>query len=292
MEKSFKKSVTVPFHDSLGLAVYRSGQQKCAPGYSWGPAVRDHYLIHYVVSGKGVFSDGNREYRLSANDGFLALPDHIISYRADQEDPWEYYWVGFNGTDAPRLVGQTGLSAAQPVFHYEKDSLLRELLEKIFLSYGPSHSSEARTQAGLLCFLAALMDEFGSAALPAHSGYDYVKKSIQFIDYNYFRDDIDVGDIAAHAGISRSHLYRLFVQHTAMTPSEYLTRYRIDRAATLLKCNGLSVGEAAYSTGFSDQLYFSRVFKKWKGLPPSQWAARERAAARGGPEGKGRPGSP
>ena len=223
-----------------------------------------------------------------------AKPRLYVLNKADLADPdltraWQAYFHAAGAGCVAISARQKG-SAGQVRSAIEAE--LRELLEKIFLSYGPSHSSEARTQAGLLCFLAALMDEFGSAALPAHSGYDYVKKSIQFIDYNYFRDDIDVGDIAAHAGISRSHLYRLFVQHTAMTPSEYLTRYRIDRAATLLKCNGLSVGEAAYSTGFSDQLYFSRVFKKWKGLPPSQWAARERAAARGGPEGKGRPGSP
>lgn len=57
-----------------------------------------------------------------------------------------------------------------------------------------------------------------------------------------------------------------------MPPNEYLTRYRINKAAALLKCNNLSVGEAAYSTGFSDQLYFSRVFKKYKGVPPSRYA--------------------
>lgn len=281
MNDQFKRSVTLPFHDSLGLAVYRSGLQKCGPGFCWGPAIRDHYLIHYVVSGKGSYDSGSARYTLSAGDGFLVVPDRVISYRADQDDPWEYCWVGFNGTDAPRLVSQTGLSKNNPVFHYSKDGKLKDLLTQIFEATGSRHCDEARMQAGLLNFLAVLMEEFGSQAEPNKSGYEYVKKSIQFIDFNYSQEDIDVGDIAANAGISRSHLYRLFVQHTSMTPSEYLTRYRIDRAATLLKCNNLSVGEAAYSTGFSDQLYFSRVFKKYKGLPPSKWAERERLVQRG-----------
>ena len=63
-----------------------------------------------------------------------------------------------------------------------------------------------------------------------------------------------------------------------MTPNEYLTKYRINKAADLLKDENLSVGEAAYSSGFSDQLYFSRVFRKLKGVPPSKFAESARKA--------------
>ena len=97
-----------------------------------------------------------------------------------------------------------------------------------------------------------------------------MKKSLQFIDYNYSRD-IDIEDVAESAGISRSHLYRIFMQHVSMPPNEYLMRYRINKAAALLKAGNLSVGEVAYSTGFSDQLYFSRVFKRHMGVPPSRY---------------------
>ena len=63
------------------------------------------------------------------------------------------------------------------------------------------------------------------------------------------------------------------MQHISMPPNEYLTRYRVQKAGLLLSTQHLSVGEAAYSTGFSDQLYFSRVFKKYRGVPPSRYAA-------------------
>ncbi len=63
------------------------------------------------------------------------------------------------------------------------------------------------------------------------------------------------------------------MQYVSMPPNEYLTRFRINKAAALLRSSNLSVGEAAYSTGFSDQLYFSRVFKKYKGVPPSKYVS-------------------
>ena len=52
MARDFKHSFKVVAHAELPLVVYNSGFQKCPPGHGWGPGVRDHYLLHYVVSGR------------------------------------------------------------------------------------------------------------------------------------------------------------------------------------------------------------------------------------------------
>jgi len=270
----FRHSFTVPFHNSLGLTVYSCGVQRCGSCHSWGPAVRDHYLIHYIIAGHGIFTSGGKDFHLSSGDGFLVLPSTVASYVADLSDPWEYCWVGFNGSDAKRLMSQTGLLDSDPVFHYDKDNLFEELLMKICNSSGSSPSEDARMESGLLLFLATLMDQFGIPATRHTSGYEYVQKAIQYIDYNY-SSDIDIVDVASSVGISRSHLYRLFMKHISMPPNEYLMRYRISKATELLESNNLSVGEVAYSAGFSDQLYFSRVFKKYMGMPPSRYPGHE-----------------
>lgn len=272
--EEFRRSFKVPFHNSLGLAVYSCGVQRCASRHSWGPAVRDHYLIHYIISGRGSFTIGSRQYQLGRGDGFLVVPSTIVSYSADRNDPWEYCWVGFNGADAKRLMEQTGLLEREPVFHYDRDSTFQNLLLDICNASGSSPSEETRMESGLLRFLAALMEQFGKSAEPRRNGFEYVQKAIKFIDYNY-SGDISIRNVAASAGISRSHLYRLFMQHISMPPNEYLMRYRISKAAALLENGGLTVGEAAYSTGFSDQLYFSRVFKKYMGVPPSKYLAND-----------------
>ena len=270
----FRHSFKVSFHNSLGLAVYSCGVQKCRACHSWGPAVRDHYLIHIVVSGRGVFRCGGRQYPLAAEDGFLVVPSQIVSYAADRDDPWEYSWVGFNGADAKRLMEQTGLLGREPVFH-SAGAALRDKMMDICNASGSSPSDEARMEGKLLLFLAELMDRFGRPAAPFGNGYEYVQKAIRFIDYNY-SGDIDVSRVAASAGISRSHLYRLFMQHISIPPNEYLMRYRINKAVSLLETGRLTVGEVAYSTGFSDQLYFSRVFKKYMGIPPSRYVSSSR----------------
>ena len=275
----FRRSFKQDYHNSLDLAVYSCGIQKCNPCHAWGPAVRDHYLIHCVTSGKGVFSFGGKEYPLTGGDGFLLLPGVVASYEADSESPWQYCWIGFNGADAKHFVELTGLSYENPVFHFS-DTALPDRLEAISRLSLSSHSNEVRIQAGLLLFLADLMDRFGNLSPARHTGgYEYVRKAVQFIEYNYSRP-INIEDIAASAGISRSHLYRLFMENVSMPPNEYLMRCRMNKAAALLEEGSLSVGEVAYSTGFSDQLYFSRVFKKYMGVPPSHYAAK--TASHGG----------
>ena len=63
------------------------------------------------------------------------------------------------------------------------------------------------------------------------------------------------------------------MSNVGQSPIDYLTGYRISEACSLLKNTGLSIAEIAVSVGFFDQFYFSRVFKKVKGVPPIKYLA-------------------
>ena len=94
--------------------------------------------------------------------------------------------------------------------------------------------------------------------------------AIKYIQFNYSHE-ITIDDIARTVGVSRSHLYRLFMSNVGQSPIDYLTSYRIGEACNLLKNSQLSIAEIATSVGFSDKFYFSRVFKKSMGMPPSRY---------------------
>lgn len=64
------------------------GRQNCAPGDSVGPAVREHYLLHFCLSGRGVYQAQGRSYAIGPGEGFLILPDEVTSYQANQSEPW------------------------------------------------------------------------------------------------------------------------------------------------------------------------------------------------------------
>lgn len=75
------------------VTVYYCGYEKCEGGHFWGPAVRNQYLLHYIISGKGTYTVGEETYTLHANECFLIRPGERTYYIADREDPWEYMWV-------------------------------------------------------------------------------------------------------------------------------------------------------------------------------------------------------
>ena len=268
-KQSFKQNEI----DNVELSIFNCGRQYCEPGYTWGPGIRDHYLIHLVTAGRGIYETGGAQFTLEAGDLFLARPNQLILYSADKEAPREYHWVGFNGACATKLVQQLPFTEASPIHHCRSMSAALEALTNIYLSRGPDPASEALMVGHLYLFIAGLMKE-ASELEPrsANSSSQYVLNAIKYIQFN-FSHDISIDDIAKSVGVSRSHLYRVFMSNVGQSPIDYLTSYRISEACYLLRNSQLSIAEIAVSVGFFDQFYFSRVFKKAKGMPPSKYLA-------------------
>ena len=134
---------------TASLYVQNTGCQQCSPSYGWGPGVRNHFLLHHVIAGKGVFISRDTRYDLQAGDTFLAYPDTTIHYCADARDPWEYVWVGFGGLDAASYMSQTDLTEEEPVYRGRDSGDIRALLEKIYESYGTSAAESLEMTARL-----------------------------------------------------------------------------------------------------------------------------------------------
>ena len=74
-----------------------AGKEDCMPSHRFGPHVRNYYLIHFVISGKGRYTTSRGEYTLGRGEAFLIKPGEVTVYEADAETPWTYVWVGFRG---------------------------------------------------------------------------------------------------------------------------------------------------------------------------------------------------
>lgn len=272
MASTYKQSFRQSYPELVELSVFNCGKESCSPAHTWGPGVRDHYLIHLVVQGKGSYTADGASFALSAGDLFLQKPNQLASYTADETDPWEYYWVGFNGAFANKLLLNTPFCEERPVFHAKDLDGLKQILSDLFDARGPAPQNEACMVGYLHLFLGHLMQEAVQTDTRATAGSQYVSGAIKYIQFNYSHE-ISIDDIARSVGVSRSHLYRLFISNVGQSPIDYLTGYRIEEACHLLKSSQLSIAEIAVSVGFFDKFYFSRVFKKAKGMPPSRYLA-------------------
>jgi len=257
---------------SVDLFLCYCGTENCLPGYSYGPAVRTQYLIHYITSGEGSYTVNNKTYKLKENQGFLICPGTVTYYEAAIDNPWSYMWVGFNGVKAETYLNYANLNDENLIFEYSKDNTLKEHISEMLKLNEMDYSNELKLEGLLYFFMSKLVESRKNTfnKMAYKSAELYLEKSIEFIENNY-PNNLKISDIASYIGINRSYLTNIFKKNIAMSPQDFLLNYRIDKACTLLQNTDLSIKVVAKSIGYSDPLTFSKTFKKVKGESPKNY---------------------
>lgn len=269
MEKAYKLEFAGERTGSL--YVNCCGLSRTEPLHSFGPALKPHYLIHYILSGKGKFSIGGEVYPLEAGYGFLITPDELAFYQADEEEPWTYVWVGFSGTQAAEYIENIGLSVRQPVFKSDASEELYQIVKDMMEHNTFGLSNDLRRNGQLGVFLSVIAE--GSRvekANEADRANIYVRKAVSFIQSNYC-NPIKVTDVAEYVCINRSYLYTLFQNSLGMSPQQFLTTFRITKATELLQLTALPIESIALSCGYRDPLVFTKAFRQMKKMSPSNY---------------------
>lgn len=262
--------------NSTSLRIYYSGREQCTPGHSWGPAIRPHYLLHVILHGKGTFTYQKQNYHLSAGDAFLINPMQTHYYQADTEDPWEYVWIGFDGSSIEEALSYTVFQES-PVFRCPDESCriacsdAMERLHTLFYSSAKNHLALSSAFLHLL----SCMNRSEPANQTGHNE-QYYQIALEYISNNYTYN-LKIQDIADYVGVDRTYLYKIFMREANISPKQYLLQYRIRAAAKLLQSQQYTVTETAYSCGFRDSAAFCYHFRQQIGLTPRQYRERIRS---------------
>lgn len=257
------------------LSIYQYGNEICDPAQMYGPYVRDHFLIHFVKKGKGKFSVGNLTYSVGENQGFIIYPDEITYYEADEENPWTYEWIGFNGGKTEEVLKNLGFKADNPIFYFSKKNFVESIFEKI----GEIRPTEIAGQLmldGYLYMLFSVMkptfpEEVQKREINS-SSREYVEQAIEYIKKNYSQK-ITVNSIADYIGLNRCYMGSIFKKHTKMTPIDFIIEYRMKKAVELFENEKLNISDVARNVGYDDAMLFSRIFKKRYGVSPKKYRA-------------------
>jgi AraC-like DNA-binding protein len=260
--------------DHTDLRLVSCGFEDCRPGHRWGPGVREHIVVHVILQGQGTYACAGQAFPLGPGQGFVVMPGELVEYEADQADPWSYIWIGFTGLRAESLLRQAGLSARQPLFRTSRITEHRNRIDQLLQLARQPHSHDLHHLAHLYAFIADLIDEQAKLDLTERDTQQqvYLRQAIRYIAGHYTQP-VNIHAVAAHVGLDRSYLYVLFRRHLQQTPKDFLTTYRIGRAIFLLQ-TALTIGEVARSVGFEDAQVFAKVFKRSKGMTPTQYRQR------------------
>ena len=266
-----------PNEKFIDLGLYQYGWERCEPAHMYGPAARNHFLFHYVISGTGTLMANNGKgdtitYNIRSGQGFLLFPGQISTYIADKEKPWEYAWIEFDGLRVKEMLDIAGFSLDNPIYHAVikeyQESMMNEML------HIANHSNETPFHliGHLYIFLDALTRSVSSVRLSSSGKLSeyYIREAINYIEQN-FPFDISIEDIASHCGINRSYFGKIFHESVGKTPQHFLISYRMMKAAELLKMTDLSISDVGNAVGYPNQLHFSRAFKNIYGVSPKNW---------------------
>lgn len=273
-----------PNEQFVDLGLYQFGWEQCDPLHSYGPYARNHYLFHYVISGAGTLqstgTDGQTtQYKIKSGEGFMIFPKQINTYHADQDHPWEYAWLEFDGLRVKEALELAGLTPDHPVYHSNARDLSLEMKEEMLYLARHPDQSPFHLIGHLYLFLDCLTRSCSSRRM-LQSGRIrdfYIRESISFIEQN-FQNDISVEDIAAFCNLNRSYFGKIFRDAVGKSPQEFLISYRMTKAAELLKLTALCIRDISNAVGYPNQLHFSRAFRKVYGSSPRQWRAENQAA--------------
>ncbi|ADU29370.1 AraC family transcriptional regulator [Evansella cellulosilytica] len=261
--------------NSYDLYLCYCGLEECDPYHSYGPISRNEYLLHYVIKGKGILKADGKTYHIGENDAFLIYPSEITYYEADKDDPWTYIWIGFDGMKAESCLINASFSKENRVSKFECGETLVHYLNGMLSASKLTYSNDLKREGYLYMFLSALIQEKTDNNSDKPEVYDYpflvyVEHALDFISHNYEKQ-IKVIDIAEYIGINRSYLTTIFKKSLKVSPQEYLVKYRLDKACTLLKNTDLLVNEIARNVGYNNALTFSKVFKNYYKMSPKTY---------------------
>lgn len=257
--------------DSIDLIVYHCGKEQCESSHSFGPAVRDHFLIHYILEGEGSFHVDGKTYNLKKHEGFLICPDVVTYYEADKANPWTYTWVGFYGIKAEAYLKAANLTRENPIFSHSKENSIEQYFKQMQECNNLAQANEIKLQGLLYLLLGELIESCGKSLNRERNSKEiYIKKSIEYIEKNYSRN-ISINDMSKFIGLNRSYLSFLFKSNLNLSPQEFLIKYRMNKAVELMVNPSLSISDISHSVGYEDPLTFSKVFKKENGLSPRKY---------------------
>lgn len=271
-----------PSGNFIDLGMYQYGYEQCEPGHSFGPATRNHYLFHYIISGTGTLMADNAKgetqtYSIKSGQGFLIFPGQITTYISDQNLPWEYVWIEFDGLRVKEAIDLTELSVNTPVYHSHSKDLREQLMNEMLYIVHHAKESPFHLIGHLYLFLDYLTQSAKSTKLVQSNKMSdyYIKEAINYIEQN-FQNNITIEDIAAVCGINRSYFGKIFRNSIGRSPQEFLMNYRMVKATELLKLTSLSIAEIGSAVGYENQLHFSRAFKTIYGVSPREWRNQHR----------------
>lgn len=266
------------FQDLPQLPVYQlfatGYQEETESAYYWDGMKRIDgplYLFQYTVSGFGHFRLGEKTHEIHPGTAFLAeIPGDHHYCLPHASSHWTFYFVLFRQQHLQELWTEL-LQTVGVTPSFERSSAVVRSLQSL---YAEAHGNRIQNsfQASSLIYR-FMMDLLQSSTVQKQEKANWplqIKQAAAYMESEFHRLQ-SLDDVAGAAGLSKYYFTRMFTKTTGISPMDYVTKLRIEKAVQLLRSSPLSVEEIAYAVGYTSGSYFSKVFRSRVGFPPADF---------------------
>lgn len=266
------------------LNMYYCGKRERSEHHSYGPAVRDHFLLVYIKEGTAVLTLKGKPYEMTSGQLLFMFPGEKIYYKVNEECKWTILWIGVYGKLVYDFIAPLKITPDNPLYPCPEPEETCNILEEIL------RASNDHSLSGKLHCLALVYDFFATLSkhvnlseknnpegfsLPGDNANEitYVSDNIAIREAEnmirfHYDSNITVEEIAASVNLEICYFSKLFKKETGMSPKQKINEYRINKACLLLRSSSLTVSEISRCVGINDPQYFARTFKKNTGSTP------------------------
>lgn len=220
----------------------------------------------FPISGCAEYHFNDTPYLISSGTVIHGCGGGIIQKRVVGDQEWEFIVILYDPLQEPndfKLVN-THFS-----FKVNMTPLLIDKLRQIHeISNLPSGFAAFQVET-LARYI--IEETFLSARNQIQKGAKELFDSATDFIHNHYMEPISVSILAEQSNVNENRLFYVFQKYVGIGPGEYLLNYRLNRAKDLIVTSTISIKDIAIQVGYVDSLYFSRIFKKHFGLPPSEF---------------------
>ena len=239
---------------------------------TWRPRGRLDFQLLYIAAGKAHFHFDGKEQIVTAGHMVLYRPKEPQKYEYYGEDQTEVYWVHFTGGNVTNILRSYGLTDDKRVFYCGSGLDYQNLFRTMINELQMCKENYAEMLEMYLRQIFIMLQRYFINASKADNArvVEEIDKATLYFNEHY-SEDISIDEYAQNNHVSVSWFIRNFKHCTGSTPMQYILSKRIYNAEILLQDSTYNITEISEIVGYENPLYFSRIFKKVKGLSPSEY---------------------
>ena len=229
--------------------------------------------LFYVIDGQGQFLIEDQTYPVSVSDLVIVNPNVAHTEVSLNASPLKYIVLGVEGLELTATNNDDNTNFCIINFKTHKDNILlclQNMLTEIETKH-PGYEIVCQDLMEILIVLLGRQTNFATILAPVSKKTSRLCGSTKrYIDTHY-QENITLDQLAEVCHISKYHLAHAFTEEYGISPINYLISKRINEAEHLLKTTDFSLSLISSTTGFSSSSYFAQIFRKQKGMSPTEF---------------------